>query len=153
MFTAVGITSLRRPGHDAVHTGSLRHPHHTAGETRCFYVDALGLEVGARPPLTVPGYWLYADGRPVVHRIECGARYATDVFGQPIHALRGPAGPGVDHLAFRASGLSTLRAHLTALGIPYRELAMPAADLHQVFVVDPNGVIAELNFQASLETA
>ena len=28
---------------------------------------------------------------------------------------------------------------------------MRAADLHQVFAVDPNGVIAELNFQASAE--
>ena len=57
----------------------------------------------------------------------------------------------MDHLAFRVSGLSALRARLTGLGIPYRELSMRAADLHQVFAVDPNGVIAELNFQASAE--
>ena len=88
--------TLHTPDHCAIRTTRLE-------ETRRFYVDALGLEVGARPPLTVPGYWLYADGRPVVHLIECGARYAADVFGQPIHALRGPAGPGVDHLAFRAA--------------------------------------------------
>ena len=120
-------------------------------ETRRFYVEALGLEVGPRPPMALPGYWLYAAGRPIVHLMEIGAHYESDVFGQPMHDLRGPEGPGVDHLAFRVSGLCVLREQLAALGIPYRELAMPAADLHQVFVVDPNGVIAELNFQASAE--
>ncbi len=35
--------------------------------TRDFYRDALGLEVGDRPPLEFPGYWLYADGVPCVH--------------------------------------------------------------------------------------
>ncbi|GAB4359552.1 MAG: VOC family protein [Immundisolibacter sp.] len=122
-------------------------------ETRRFYVEALGLEVGPRPPMTIPGYWLYAAGRPIVHLMEIGAHYDSDVFGQPMHDRRGPEGPGVDHLAFRVSGLRVLRERLTALGIPYRELTMPAADLHQVFVVDPNGVIAELNFQASAEDA
>ena len=120
-------------------------------ETRRFYVEALGLEVGPRPPMALPGYWLYAAGRPIVHLMEIGAHYESDVFGQPMHDLRGPEGPGVDHLAFRVSGLCVLRERLAALGIAYRELAMPAADLHQVFVVDPNGVIAELNFQASAE--
>ena len=120
-------------------------------ETRHFYVDALGLEVGPRPPLALPGYWLYGGGRPILHLMEIGEHYAADVFGQPMHDARGPERPGVDHLAFRVSGLTALRERLTRLGIPYRELSMRAADLHQVFATDPNGVIAELNFQASAE--
>ena len=120
-------------------------------ETRRFYVEALGLEVGPRPPLSLPGYWLYAGGRPIVHRMQIGEHYDADIFENAMHDTRGPEGPGVDHLAFRVSGLSALRARLTGLGIPYRELSMRAADLHQVFAVDPNGVIAELNFQASAE--
>lgn len=120
-------------------------------ETHRFYVDVLGLEVGPRPPLALPGYWLYGGGRPIVHLMEIGEHYGADVFDQPVHGQRGAEGPGVDHLAFRVSGLASLRERLGALGIPYRELSMRAADLHQVFLVDPNGVIAELNFQASAE--
>ena len=120
-------------------------------ETRRFYVDALGLEVGPRPPLSVPGYWLYADGRAVVHLMEIGAHYEADVFGQAVANRRGAEGPGVDHLAFRVRGLAAVRERLTSLGIPYRELSISAVDLHQVFAVDPNGVIAELNFKASAE--
>ena len=44
-------------------------------ETRRFYVEALGLEVGPRPPLALPGYWLYAGGRPIVHLMEIGEHY------------------------------------------------------------------------------
>lgn len=135
--------TLHALDHCAIRTARLE-------ETRRFYVEALGLEVGPRPPLTLPGYWLYAGGRPIVHLMEIGTHYETDVFGQPMHDLRGPEGPGGSS-GLRLSGLRVLRERLAALGIPYRELAMPAADLHQVFVVDPNGVIAELNFQASAE--
>ena len=36
-------------------------------KTRDFFVDALGLEDGPRPDFGVPGHWLYADGRAIVH--------------------------------------------------------------------------------------
>ena len=49
-------------------------------ETRRFYVEALGLEVGPRPPLSLPGYWLYAGGRPIVHLMQIGEHYDADVF-------------------------------------------------------------------------
>ena len=32
--------------------------------TKDFYVNALGLEVGYRPPLSFPGYWLWSAGVP-----------------------------------------------------------------------------------------
>jgi catechol 2,3-dioxygenase-like lactoylglutathione lyase family enzyme len=32
-----------------------------------FYVNMLGLEVGDRPPLDFPGYWLYSGGNATVH--------------------------------------------------------------------------------------
>ena len=35
--------------------------------TRDFFVDVLGLEEGARPDFGLPGYWLYAGGRAIVH--------------------------------------------------------------------------------------
>ncbi|MBC7162216.1 VOC family protein [Immundisolibacter sp.] len=136
--------ALESLDHCAIRTARLE-------ETRRFYVEALGLEVGPRPPLALPGYWLYAGGRPIVHLMQIGEHYSADVFDNPMHDLRGPEGPGVDHVAFRVSGLPALRERLNRLGIPYRELSMRAADLHQVFAVDPNGVIAELNFQASAE--
>ncbi|MGA9635595.1 MAG: VOC family protein, partial [Solirubrobacterales bacterium] len=41
--------------------------------SRDFYRDALGLEVGDRPPLEFPGYWLYAEGVPCVHVAERAA--------------------------------------------------------------------------------
>ena len=35
--------------------------------TKNFYVDVLGLEIGDRPPLDFPGYWLYSGGQATVH--------------------------------------------------------------------------------------
>lgn len=126
--------------HCAIRTAKLE-------ESRMFYADVLGLEVGPRPALPVPGYWLYAQGRPVVHLIAVGPQFATDVFGTALDAttLRDGA-MGVDHLAFRMQGLDGTRARLEAHGLEYRELGIPELRMHQIFVRDPNGVTAELNF-------
>ena len=36
--------------------------------TKAFLETVLGLEVGFfTPGLLIPGYWLYADGKPIVH--------------------------------------------------------------------------------------
>jgi catechol 2,3-dioxygenase-like lactoylglutathione lyase family enzyme len=33
--------------------------------TKDFYVDVLGLDLGERPPLGFPGYWLYCGTYPL----------------------------------------------------------------------------------------
>ena len=39
-----------------------------------------------------------------------------------------------------------MRAKFRGIGIPYRDRTVPAMNLEQVFLEDPNGVTIELNF-------
>lgn len=120
--------------------------------TRHFYTEILGLEVGPRPQLPVAGYWLYANDEPIIHLIEVNENYHQDLAGVP---LRGEqvAGyqRGLDHIAFRAIGLADLLARLRAADLEFGENIIAEMDFHQVFVADPNGVMAELNFLMSAE--
>lgn len=101
-----------------------------------FYRDLLGLIVGERPPFGFPGAWLYCEGRPVIHLI--GGR------GHP-----GSGSGPVDHVAFRASGLTATVARLKSLKADYSQRLVPGQGLRQVFLHDPDGVKIELNFAAS----
>lgn len=127
--------------HCAIRTGDL-------AATRDFFVDVLGLEDGDRPPFAFPGHWLYCAGRPVVHLIaldtEGSAGPADNTGGDRDVALAGSG--AVDHLAFAAADLEGLRARLKEKGIKSREREVPDLALHQIFVVDPNGITIEINF-------
>lgn len=122
-------------------------------ETRAFYEDLLGLAAGDRPPLPVPGYWLYDGARPVVHLIEMRQEDKIDVFGAPLTGDKSTgARNGLDHVAFRVVGLDALRGRLAKRKIPYKEMGIPQMRLHQIFIQDPNGITAELNFFLDDET-
>lgn len=104
--------------------------------TRDFYRDVLGLEVGFRPDLDFPGYWLYCGDMPVVH-LTGGHRARTDK----------PADTGnFDHVAFTAGDFEGMKQHFQKLGIPFREQKVPGARVWQLFVTDPNNVVIELNY-------
>ena len=121
-------------------------------QSRDFYRDLLGLEVGPRPELPVPGYWLYAGDQPVIHLIEVGAGYGHDAHGvalerEQVTGYRN----GLDHIAFRVTGLAQMRTRLQTAGLSFGENSIEEMGLHQLFVEDPNGVTAELNFLLSDE--
>jgi catechol 2,3-dioxygenase-like lactoylglutathione lyase family enzyme len=106
---------------------------------RRFFVDIAGLTQGARPPFSVDGYWLYADGRPVVHLVEATA---------PDPSLR--AAPRIDHIAFRlesAAEWQALLARLRASGVVYRTAQVPPMAPQkaamQIFVALAPGVVVE----------
>jgi glyoxylase I family protein len=102
---------------------------------RDFYVTALGLRVGDRPPFASIGYWLYLEDRPVVHLVQRPAGESS------------AAGSGnVDHIAFRGVDLETTRATLGAAGIQFREAVVPRDGAIQIFLHDPDGLKLELNF-------
>lgn len=120
-------------------------------ETRTFYVDVLGLTVGPRPVFPFPGMWLYRGERAVVHVIGIDPNDSSglqDYLGE--RALDASGGTGtIDHIAFTATDLAGMRAQLSAAGLEFRERAVPNLALHQIFVVDPNGVTLELNYSGA----
>lgn len=127
--------ALRRLEHVLVLTDDL-------DASKSFYCEALGLEVGERPPLEFPGYWLYVDGVPCLHLAERAAYEA--------HAatLGLAVGPAVDHLAFGGADFEHAAERLKAAGVEAIANEVPQAGLRQLFVTDPNGVRIELNLPA-----
>jgi catechol 2,3-dioxygenase-like lactoylglutathione lyase family enzyme len=113
--------------------------------TRDFYRDALGLNVGDRPPLEFPGYWLYAQGVPCVHvadRVAYTAHSATTA----IPASPAADGTGaLDHLAFSGDDHDEAAARLERCGVDAKRNTIPGVGMRQLFFEDPNGVKIEIN--------
>lgn len=102
---------------------------------RDFYVDILGLEDGARPVFSSPGYWLYAGNRPLIHLSVRDGRPAGEDAGY------------LDHVAFTGRGHRELLSRLESAEIEYQRNHVPELDLYQLFFRDPAGVRVEVNFR------
>ena len=101
-------------------------------ETIAFYVRAIGLTEGWRPPFGFPGAWLYAGETPVVHLTLAGPGTAS-------------GGARVAHIAFAFDDLDAAQKRLDELGVRYSPPSrQPGTGLRQIFLVDPNGVGVEL---------
>jgi catechol 2,3-dioxygenase-like lactoylglutathione lyase family enzyme len=110
---------------------------HDAKATLDYYVGLLGLTVGHRPDLGFEGAWLYAGGGPAILHM-----YFDRAVPQP------PAGV-IDHMAFSAKDLKSVKARFDAAGVPYDLRRQPGAGPWQLFSHDPNGAKVELDFDAS----
>ncbi len=85
--------------------------------TRDFYIEALGMQAGFRPPLGFPGHWVYIGDTPVIH------------------------------IAFAAQDYDEVLARLQRLGVAVRINDNPGNIVRQLFLFDPNGVKIEINFR------
>jgi catechol 2,3-dioxygenase-like lactoylglutathione lyase family enzyme len=118
--------------------------------TRDWYVRVLGMRDGPHPDFGFPVHWLYIGEKDVLHLTQGGAAVSANrkrYLGQESQATRGSG--VVDHLAFRATGLADMLAHLERLGVEFKERQVDDQGLYQLFLFDPNGVKIELNFAAA----
>ncbi len=112
--------------------------------TARFYEDLLGLERRDAPsPLTPQSaQWMFdAQGRAIVHinSLDCQRTYVRPITpGEPTGALH--------HVALRLSGYEEMKARLDAQERDYKENLVEAISLRQLFTVDPNNILLELNF-------
>ncbi len=113
-------------------------------QSRRFYADVLGLELGPRPDFDFPGHWFYLEDRPVVHigNSEFEGGY---VVGDEEQHTSGSTGP-VDHIAFRGRDIDDFIARFEREGVAFQRREVPDFALSQLFVKDPEGVTIELNF-------
>jgi hypothetical protein len=98
----------------------------------------------APPPLTRDNaQWMYdGAGRAIIHvnSLDCPRAFERDITPGPTGALH--------HVALNCSGYEEIIARLNARALDYRVNVVEAIFLRQVFTVDPNGVLLELNFFA-----
>ena len=121
-----------------------------AGTVR-WYVDVLGLREGPHPDFKFPVAWLYIGETDVLHLTEGGAAVSANrmaFLGQQSQATQGTG--VVDHVAFRATKLKDTIEHLRARNIAFKTRQVSGQGLFQIFVLDPNGVKIELNFDNAL---
>lgn len=116
-------------------------------ETVAFYTDVLGMERVERPDFPFPGAWLQM-GETMFHIY--GGDAAKTHNGNYRYSQR--VSP-VDHIALRAEGFDEMKKTLIRKRCEWRQMDVPDFKLWQLFVLDPSGVIIELNFDAIREPA
>jgi len=100
---------------------------------REFYTEVLGLIEGDRPNFNRNGFWLYGNGKPILHLIE------GEVSGEQ------PAKPYLDHVAFHTDDLQPIKVRLDSLGVSNKQMDVPGRDLRQLVFFDPVGIKVEIN--------
>lgn len=105
-----------------------------------FYRDVLGLELGARPPFSFGGAWLYCGDKAAIHLVEIAPPTGTP--STPARAAEAK----IEHFAFRAEGLEQFIERLQAHAVEYRLAVVPKIELRQVHVNDPDGNHIEVSF-------
>jgi catechol 2,3-dioxygenase-like lactoylglutathione lyase family enzyme len=113
-------------------------------ETKDFFVDIVGLEIGARPPFDIPGYWLYAGDTAIVHLVPSEP-------DSPPRTDREGMGNGLDHIGLMATGADEMKAILARRGIKYYTNLVGGGQILQIFFEDPNGVLVEIGYDAKAE--
>lgn len=113
-------------------------------ETKDFYCDVIGLEVGFRPDFPTHGYWLYCGKTPIVHLS------LSDPDGDRRTVAEG-MGDGFDHIGLSAKDMKGFEKTLKKHGVPYAKRLAAGNRLVQVFCHDPNGVVVEVAFDAAAE--
>ena len=118
--------------------------------TKDWYVKVLGFRVGPHPDFKFPVYWLYLGDNDVIHVTTGGAKITENrkrYVGQESDATRGTG--VIDHIAFRSTGLIEMIDHLKKLGIDFKERQVNDEGLYQLFLIDPNGIKIELNYEGA----
>jgi len=138
--------------HGIIHV-NIRVPSDRLAVCRDFYCDVLGLQVGWRPAFASKGFWLYADGLPIVHLVGVDRAERQGEHGAEHDVKRevGRGHPPLDHVAFRCTGYEAMLEKLEGLGIPYRISTVPGLEIRQVNITDPVGVGVELSYEAATE--
>lgn len=111
--------------------------------TAAFYADLFNLQRRDAPPPLTPqtAQWMFDEaGRAIIHinSLDCPRTFARDV-------MPGPTG-SIHHVALNCSGHAEMVARLDARGRTHQDNLVAAIGLRQVFTMDPNGVLLELNF-------
>ncbi len=116
---------------------------HQLTASKDFFIKVFDLKEGERPELIqrIPGHWLYAGDRPIVHLI------ATRGISQEFQA------EAIDHVGIRLEGYAGFLKKLQSLGIRYSLMDLPEINERRIFFKAPGGQLIEAVFEEKIGQA
>ena len=113
--------------------------------TEKFYTKMLGMKKVDRPEFEFPGIWLEI-GDTMIH-VYGGDPGKTHNGNYKYSQRQSP----IDHVALLARGFDKMREKLKKHRCNWRQNDVPDVKLWQLFVLDPSGVLIELNYDVTKE--
>lgn len=101
-----------------------------------WYSEVLGLRRGDRPDFPFAGAWMYAGDSALVHLVDSAGIVGK---GSEVELK-------LEHFAFSAAGRSAFEAKLTARGDHFECSEIPAINIVQFNVWDPDGNHIHIDF-------
>lgn len=123
-----------------------------ADTTLNFYTRVLGMiQDESRPNVPISGFWLRAalPGSPPSIHVFTG----DDARAAPSDATSPTGSAAIHHMSLYCRDYGTVRRKLAQYGLPWQGVSTPNGRQWVIFVYDPNGVMLELSFEASVEDA
>ncbi len=111
-------------------------------QTRDFFVDLFDLAEGSRPQAIqrIPGVWLYANDKPLVHIIGS--------FGGSAE----PQAEAIDHVGLKLEGYAEFRKKLEARNIAYSTMDLAEIQERRLFFRAPGGPLLEAVFSEPINS-
>jgi len=104
------------------------------------FLIALGFEEGKRPNFPFEGYWLYSEGKPVIHIFGAGARFRDEEnMGRSRHPKH-----IVDHICFASDDYAAVMQTIKRHGFEYSSNVVPQSNIAQIFLRGPENLIIEI---------
>lgn len=121
-----------------------------ANTTLNFYTRMLGMRVDeTRPNMSISGFWLRAalPGSPPSIHVFTGEYARMEPSDEDV-----PTGSGaVHHMSLYCTQYDVVRRKLAEYGLGWEGGAVPGGKQWVIFVYDPNGIMLELTFDATVE--
>jgi len=107
------------------------------------FLTTLGFEEGERPHFPFDGYWLYSEGKPVIHIFGGGARFRDE---SSMGDIRHPKHV-VDHICFASDDYEETLKNLKKYAYQYSSNIVPNTNIAQIFVMGPENLVIEIQAQ------
>jgi len=104
------------------------------------FLTSLGFEEGERPNFPFEGYWLYSEGKPVIHIFGGGARFRDE---SSMGDVRHPKHV-VDHICFASDDYEETMRTINKHGFRHSDNIVPNSNMAQIFVMGPENLVVEI---------
>lgn len=109
-----------------------------------FLISLLGLEIGVRPEFPFQGYWLYSNGKDLVHIFnEQATFYKKDLIDENIEEEISGKNI-VNHICFYSDDYEEVMKRIKDMELDYSINHAPGLPIEQIFINAPENLIVEI---------